>query len=1076
MNTPAESHRTPTDPMCSSSSMHTDLSKSQVMATRANALSEAQSVAPASRRKRAATVTARSARSKESITPPEPATSPMAPTAPPRPPGVPAPATTSSQSQPEASTSAPPCKPRKPRKRWTMEETQALVDGCNKWGVGNWKAILNDSQFQFQGRSPVDLKDRFRTYFPDAYRHHYPNAKTHLSSRVRSFLPDGTSIFEKTRSKKRRPFSAEEDEALRLGYEKHGTTWATIVKDPIFASQERRSTDLRDRFRNAFPELYKAAGYKPRPRANTSASRTAIASSSSTLPPPSQTPTEPARKGRRGRSGTMPIVATKPIDDVSGQIVERSPIGHRKRQSTSVVGERTASADATALDFYRPRSQTTTTSSASTPKVNPEDIPLSDSDESSSECDYEEEEQFFALSSGKEKSSPRMHTETVFATPALPPPKTEVKDEDMDVDGEDIFSHPTHERLGLDSLDRTNLLRNVNDSSLRATGSDPTHSIATTSTPVSTSLQELLDSATGAVVTPINLSRSDQSSGFDGTVQGRMHSHRNNPSITSLNTSAASDTWESISSHAGFCSSVLPSSTSAPWISSPASPAPSDLFRQPQGPCPPGATATRIGKSAWGPQDWLSSNPRLDHNLGLLGGTGALTSWPTPSTDPHAVLDRYDLYSTVEAAHDFASEANIRYNHNNSSHTHSYPDESIFRGFTHHRYAGDLIPGSGVAVHPPNLHVTANNLSLGALGLGLAGLSNLQDDYASSVTSGSHIGLAGMGPLQDIDELSVANHASSASQSGVNSPIKRSVEQELDLDAMIVVEAEDRQVSGSGAPTARGATPSGRPRPSAAMPSSAAVEDAGVITPTSLNPASLPCPPSPLTLGEGRLPDLQQYRRDPPPLSNRMYSRSVNHGVTVSPFRMSTPPGWRDASRSISQPPSEHRQALQRSLSYLDPISSHVGLLSFPDDPLGFSEPPSISSLDLQYGMSSGPNIFTPLTMFTDPPSIAPLRTVHTNPSRFATHSPLPQPPPVEEALDLSALIHTSPVPASRNHQRHQSQSVASPRGDREGDKKKRSSWDGGLFPFLPPPANTHVAPSDDSLFSEFDKKPQHLQ
>lgn len=40
--------------------------------------------------------------------------------------------------------------------------------------------------------------------------------------------------------------------------------WSTIVKDPIFQEQKRRSTDLRDRFRNAFPHLYQAAGYKPR--------------------------------------------------------------------------------------------------------------------------------------------------------------------------------------------------------------------------------------------------------------------------------------------------------------------------------------------------------------------------------------------------------------------------------------------------------------------------------------------------------------------------------------------------------------------------------------------------------------------------------------------------------------------------------------------------------------------------------------------------------------------------------------------------------------------------------------------
>ncbi|KAJ8075732.1 hypothetical protein PM082_021362 [Marasmius tenuissimus] len=153
---------------------------------------------------------------------------------------------------------------KKQRKKWSTEETQMLVDGCNKHGVGNWKTILGDPEFKFDNRSPVDLKDRFRTYFPDAYKQHYPNARTHLSSKIRSTLPDGSSLFEKTRSKKRRPFTEEEDRALKAGYEKHGTVWAAIVKDPIFQEQNRRSTDLRDRFRNAYPDLYQAAGYKPR--------------------------------------------------------------------------------------------------------------------------------------------------------------------------------------------------------------------------------------------------------------------------------------------------------------------------------------------------------------------------------------------------------------------------------------------------------------------------------------------------------------------------------------------------------------------------------------------------------------------------------------------------------------------------------------------------------------------------------------------------------------------------------------------------------------------------------------------
>ncbi|KAI0298962.1 hypothetical protein B0F90DRAFT_1912401 [Multifurca ochricompacta] len=174
---------------------------------------------------------------------------------------------------------------KKARKKWTMEETQMLVEGCNRHGVGNWKAILNDPTLHFDNRSPVDLKDRFRTYFPDAYKQHYPNAKTHLSSKVRSALPDGTSIFEKTRSKKRRPFTEEEDRALKAGYDKHGTVWATIVKDPIFQEQNRRSTDLA------------TAGYKPRNSAKKKLSAAARAATDEHLHASRET--GPARRKRR---------------------------------------------------------------------------------------------------------------------------------------------------------------------------------------------------------------------------------------------------------------------------------------------------------------------------------------------------------------------------------------------------------------------------------------------------------------------------------------------------------------------------------------------------------------------------------------------------------------------------------------------------------------------------------------------------------------------------------------------------------------------------------------------------------
>ncbi|KAA1104138.1 hypothetical protein PGT21_011832 [Puccinia graminis f. sp. tritici] len=150
------------------------------------------------------------------------------------------------------------------RNKWTTEETQALVRGCNNFAIGQWKAI-RDSEPELSKRSPGDLKDRFRTYFPDAYRKHYPNAKTHISSRVRSVDSNGNPLFgENAVRRERKQFSAEEDAALKRGYIKFGTAWSSIQRDPILAS--RKATDLRDRFRNAFPDLYIAAGYKPRSR------------------------------------------------------------------------------------------------------------------------------------------------------------------------------------------------------------------------------------------------------------------------------------------------------------------------------------------------------------------------------------------------------------------------------------------------------------------------------------------------------------------------------------------------------------------------------------------------------------------------------------------------------------------------------------------------------------------------------------------------------------------------------------------------------------------------------------------
>ncbi|KAF2727350.1 hypothetical protein EJ04DRAFT_389381, partial [Polyplosphaeria fusca] len=48
------------------------------------------------------------------------------------------------------------------RNKWSEQETQDLLRGVSKFGIGNWKKILQCPEFAFNQRTTVDLKDRFR--------------------------------------------------------------------------------------------------------------------------------------------------------------------------------------------------------------------------------------------------------------------------------------------------------------------------------------------------------------------------------------------------------------------------------------------------------------------------------------------------------------------------------------------------------------------------------------------------------------------------------------------------------------------------------------------------------------------------------------------------------------------------------------------------------------------------------------------------------------------------------------------------------------------------------------------------
>ncbi|CAD6447809.1 301202b4-6c7b-4128-8029-eb6ef9b408b1 [Sclerotinia trifoliorum] len=202
----------------------------------------------------------------------------------------------------------------KARNKWSEDETNNLLLGVHKYGVGKWMEILEDPSFAFNNRSGVDLKDRFRTCCPDELRgesHKSRSRKTGsksnniadqsrtemvtLDSPPDSNLPgqdqeaDGTvpdsafppllrpsrkrrnhrkrltdlqklgiqGPFKQSERRERRPFSNQEDLEIEEGYRLYGPAWTRMQRDPQFNLQSRQPIDLRDRFRNIHPDLFR---------------------------------------------------------------------------------------------------------------------------------------------------------------------------------------------------------------------------------------------------------------------------------------------------------------------------------------------------------------------------------------------------------------------------------------------------------------------------------------------------------------------------------------------------------------------------------------------------------------------------------------------------------------------------------------------------------------------------------------------------------------------------------------------------------------------------------------------------
>ncbi|KAK3048984.1 hypothetical protein LTR09_009638 [Extremus antarcticus] len=58
---------------------------------------------------------------------------------------------------------------RRPRTNWTEKEDETLLKGFEKYG-NSWSSIRHDDALNLSHRQPTDLRDRFRTKFPDRYR------------------------------------------------------------------------------------------------------------------------------------------------------------------------------------------------------------------------------------------------------------------------------------------------------------------------------------------------------------------------------------------------------------------------------------------------------------------------------------------------------------------------------------------------------------------------------------------------------------------------------------------------------------------------------------------------------------------------------------------------------------------------------------------------------------------------------------------------------------------------------------------------------------------------------------------
>ena len=817
-----------------------------------------------------------------------------------------------------------------------------------------------------------------------------------------------------------------------------------IVKDPIFKEQGRRSTDLRDRFRNAWPELYARAGYKP--RANAAKKIKVDRDSPEDQSPPDNQDTATASDGTPPASEPNSAPATANLGVLGS--VERT----RGQPIRSATDDQlpTAGTSSSIGPVRRKRRHTT---------------------------------QGFGLYRGGTKSVPESSVNTEDETS---------DDEEHDLDGIGP-SGPTRVQLsqasgaGAKLSDSTDVDMDVSTLDL---GPDFISSS-------SLSMSDMTDSSSQAHTSWSEL---------DAPLDAWSSAMTANPQIPPPSQNQA------IPPNAGpsYNASVAASPTSTDYL----------LPNSPNGRVLNGGM---IGKSAWGPQDWLSANPRLDDSGGSFVG-GMFTPSPVGSpslyasagsSNPlsfaqlsfshlalasssgsqgnqfshahsshiqsqaysHGVMDRYDLFpsslhhsgndefdiDTLDL--DFISEG---FDANSDVHSAFSDPSSAWAtggigprrgGFTHHsNYAGDLI--FGARTHQPTRQLSGLDYGTGfgfgtfgsnvGMGLGLEGSQSVL--HTPALPGIDEIELTSISlndpPQNEKDDVAMAiEEASSSIHISMSSSSAEAESQEqfqpLSLDDIVgippgpdpqdetqgVVGVEENDTSHHITPPA---TPANAFRASARGQGSYSSQHRSVSVPPTEHRAFMPPP----------RPGQSQVTSPKAKYKSMMTPTRSTFAIPQLPPSISAP-----VSSPVIAAPTTPQVPLQQPPSHIPPTASTLW-------PPFDSESHGLPFLDLHYYTS---NDFLTQPLPTESIQLGAqaldlAHTPHSPHSHFnnSTQKPLCVPPfLLQPMLSPQSPAQAVKLPKSpSHHQRGQSAVVVSPQDllIRRGNdnKRKRASWDGG--------------------------------